>query len=217
MHPSLVLRACVSWQPSCLLPSLYRWCAYKCACVCVGGGSLQLLSHICQGVVHLHMCCVEHLWPGSKLNQANKALFWELIKGLRSPPNCKNQRIKNTQLQFDLWPIKSSNQAHFLLIKNLDPGRKCFSRRHTPWFGCVCVRVFMQWKLTSRWMTSFQLRWFTGHLPSPFLQDPQVQIPLTSSPVGIFYCLLSQYVVLETKLTVQGGTEVTLWRHVVTQ
>ena len=51
-------------------------------------------------------------------------------------------KIKNAQIQFDLWPIKtqaikdalivgqSRDQAHFLPIKNLDPGHKHFNRWH---------------------------------------------------------------------------------------
>ena len=95
-----------------------------------------------QGVV-TYMSPVEAFATGIKIESSDQSPFWEPIKGSSPPPNYENQRIKNTPLQFDLWPIKnqaiksflkgrSSDQAHFLLIKKyLDPSRKRFNRRHT--------------------------------------------------------------------------------------
>ena len=151
MHPSLVLHACVSWQPSSLLPSLYRWCAYKqvcvCVCVCVWEGEGELASvftHLSRGsqlymtVLCRNICDRDQNWI-----KRTKPFFESWSRDQGSPQTAKIKGSRTCSSNFDLWPIKSSHQAHFLLIKNLDPGRKCFSRRHTPWFVdldvCVCV------------------------------------------------------------------------------
>ena len=62
-------------------------------------------------------------------------------QGIKGASKLWKSRIRNAWLQFDLWPIKnqaikgsqkgrSSDQAHFLPIKNLDPGHKHFNRQH---------------------------------------------------------------------------------------
>ena len=72
------------------------------------------------------MSRVEVFTTEIKIESSDQSPFWEPIKGLVLPPNYENQRIKNVQLQFHLWPIKnqaiksfrwSSDQAQFLLIK----------------------------------------------------------------------------------------------------
>ena len=103
---------------------------------------------------------------GIKIESSDQSPFWELIKRSRPSPNYENQRIKNAQFQFDLWPVKkwsdqellkrwSSDQAHFLPIKNLDPGRKCFNRRHTSvqMFEQATYKCLLLWN-RDHWSTS---------------------------------------------------------------
>ena len=83
------------------------------------------------------MSCVEAFATGIKIESSDQSTFWEPIKGLRGPPNCEDQGSTK------IWPLthkkssdqgpqkgRPSDQAHFLLIKNLDPGHKRFNRRH---------------------------------------------------------------------------------------
>ena len=89
---------------------------------------------------HLYVPCIS-VCERDQIESSDQLRFLEPIKGSRWPPNCENQQIKNTWLQFDLWPIKnqaikrfgrewSSKQACFMMIKNHDSGHKCFHRRH---------------------------------------------------------------------------------------
>ena len=58
------------------------------------------------------MSRVEAFVTRIKIEPSDQSPFWELIKGSRSPPNCKNQRIKNAWLQFDLLVVKKKfNQS----------------------------------------------------------------------------------------------------------
>ena len=97
-----------------------------------------------QGVV-TYKCRVEALviWIKieSKLNQVIKAFLESPSRNQGNLLNCENQQIKHARQQLDLWPVinqvikcirreQSSNQAHFLPIKNLDPGGKHFNRWH---------------------------------------------------------------------------------------
>ena len=73
---------------------------------------------------HLYVPC-RSVW--SKLNQVIRALF-RRIKVTSELLKSSNQECVSA-----IWPLtlrKSSNQAHFLLIKNLDTSRKHFNRWH---------------------------------------------------------------------------------------
>lgn len=58
---------------------------------------------------------MSHLQPGSTLNQEIKTLL-ESDQGIKmNSRNCKNQQIKNAQLQFNLWTTeKLSDQKRMI-------------------------------------------------------------------------------------------------------
>ena len=86
------------------------------------------------------MSRVEAFATGIKIESSDQTPFWRPIKGSRWPRAAKinRSRVRSCNLTFDpenqaiksLRRERSSNQAHFLLIKHFDCGRKRFNRQH---------------------------------------------------------------------------------------
>ena len=105
MRPSLVLRACVSWQPSCLLPSLYRWCAYKQVCVWGGGGACKCFHTFVKGYIvnYTCMCCVETFVTGIKIESSEQSPFLRADQEIKVAP--KLQKSKDQEHATPIWPL----------------------------------------------------------------------------------------------------------------
>ena len=72
---------------------------------------------------------VEAFATGIKLESNDQSPFWGPIKRWW-PPNCSNQRIKNTWLQFDFWHLKIKWSRAELSAGGTDQVIKHFNRWH---------------------------------------------------------------------------------------
>ena len=110
-------------------PSVEQWgipVGLHCVCVCGYQMCTMLVSY---------MSRVEAFVTGIKIESSDQTLFESRS---RDQGYLRTVKIKEST---PIWPLTHKNQAtksfwrddqaHFLLLKNLDHSRKCFNRRHT--------------------------------------------------------------------------------------